>query len=386
MRFQKLFTRVFAVMLPLGVLFFQLHTGIVNAKEAEKISVAIISYSPYGVWYIAEEKNMAKDIDLDIRIIEGVTEKNAAITSGQLQVVMNTFDSMVISRGAGVPIKVVGLPSISYGLDEMIVTKDIKSVKDFSGKTYGADYGFVNHMWMLLTLKRNKIPYDSLKHIVVLPQEGAAAFVSGGIDIDVNYLPFTIQSLKRKGSHALMSSFSDKTWERALVSDAIGFHDQLIAEKPKVAKELLRAWFEAVNWWKENPKEGKEIIARRLDWAMSDMDMLHDKAIIFNMEQCFGAFAIGDAKTICETIPEEAPQPPPEPSNWGRDLFNGAPDCEAGYAFATYQLFEDVYAEAGVTEMKIGDPRKGIDTSLLEALRAEGYDKKYKSNRWIGRK
>ncbi|MBC7839144.1 MAG: hypothetical protein H7Y39_10955 [Nitrospiraceae bacterium] len=52
------------------------------AAAAEKVSVAIISFSPHATWYIIKERNLAKDIDLDIKIIEGIPEKNAAMSSG----------------------------------------------------------------------------------------------------------------------------------------------------------------------------------------------------------------------------------------------------------------------------------------------------------------
>ena len=55
-------------------------------------------------------------------------------------------------------------------------------------------------MWMLLTLKRAGSDQNSLHHAVMLPQESAAAFASGGTDIDVNYDPFAAQSLKREGA------------------------------------------------------------------------------------------------------------------------------------------------------------------------------------------
>ncbi|MEE9495414.1 MAG: hypothetical protein V3V39_02730, partial [Desulfobacterales bacterium] len=80
--------------------------GATGAWATEKVSVAIISFSPYAPWYIVKEKGLAKGIDIDIRIIEGITEKNAAITSGKIQVVMNTLDTMVLTRAAGVPIKI----------------------------------------------------------------------------------------------------------------------------------------------------------------------------------------------------------------------------------------------------------------------------------------
>lgn len=356
----------------------------IGVQAAEKVVIAIISFSPYAPWYIVKEKKLAKDIDLDIRIIEGITEKNSAVSSGQVHVVMNTLDSMVLARAAGVPIKIIAIPAMSYGLDAMIADESIKSVKDFPGKSYGADYGFLNHMWMLLTLKRAGIPFDSLKLVTVLPQEGAAAFNSGNLDIDVNYVPFSLQSLKRPNSHILKTSLTDRTWERGLISESISVNEKWLHEKRPVAKELMRAWFEAVNWWKENPEEGDKIVARGLDWPLEDVKINQQGAIILNLDQNLGAFDIDDGKPVCMSVPEGAPQPPSEPSGWGKTLFGGAPDCEAGYVYATYNLFNDVYIEAGVAQDK-ADAKQGLDPSILEELMTEGYAKKYNSNKWIGR-
>jgi NitT/TauT family transport system substrate-binding protein len=384
MKFNKCLKRFFG-MVALGFLAAGLITGgAKGAWAAEKVSVAIISFSPYAPWYIVKEKGMAKGIDIDIRIIEGITEKNAAISSGQIQVVMNTLDTMVLTRAAGVPIKIVAIPAMSYGLDEMIVAKEIKSVKDFPGKTYGADYGFLNHMWMLLTLKRAGIGFKDLKHIVMLPQESAAAFNSGNLDIDVNYIPFSIQSIKRPDSHILKTSLSDRTWERGLISESISVNEKWLREKPEVAKEVLRAWFEAVNWWKENPLEGDKIVAKGLDWPLEDVKLNQWGAIMLTLDQNLGAFGVGDGKPVCMSIPEGAPRATSKPSGWGKTLFGGAPDCVTGYVYPTYNLFNDVYVEAGVAQAK-ADAKKGLDQILLKKLLAEGYRDKYSSNKWIGR-
>jgi NitT/TauT family transport system substrate-binding protein len=358
--------------------------GATGVWAAEKVTVAIISFSPYAPWYIVKERGLAKDIEIDIRIIEGITEKNAAISSGQIQVVMNTLDTMVLTRAAGVPIKIVAIPAMSYGLDEMIATKEIKSVDDFPGKTYGADYGFLNHMWMLLTLKRAGIDHKKLRHVVMLPQESAAAFNSGNLDIDVNYIPFSLQSIKRPGSHILKTSLSDRTWERGLISESISVNEKWLREKPKVAKEVLRAWFEAVNWWKENPEEGNNIVAKGLDWPLEDVKLNQYGAVMLSFDQNLGAFGISDGKPLCMSIPEGAPRASSEPSGWGKTLFGGEPDCVAGYVYDTYNLFNSVYMEVGVAEAK-ADAKEGLDPTLLEQLLADGCREKYSSNKWIGR-
>jgi NitT/TauT family transport system substrate-binding protein len=352
-----------------------------SAQAAENVSVAIISFSPYAPWYIVKEKGFAKNINLDVKIIEGITEKNAAITSGQVQCMNNTLDSMVLARAGGLPVKVVAFSDMSYGLDKMVVTKDINTVEDFKGKKFGADYGFLNHMWMLLTLKRAGIDAKELQHAVMLPQESAAAFASGGTDIDVNYDPFAAQSLKREGSKIFKTSLTDKTWQRGIISDAIACNEQWLAQKPDVAKELMRAWFEAVNWWKENPEEGDKIVATGLTWPIEDVKLNQYGAIMLNINQNMGALGLEGGKPLCESLPAEAPRAA-ESKGWG-SLFNG-PDCVAGYAMPTWDLFSDTYFDAKVSEKKVGSA-EGYDASIIKALVKDGIPENYTANNWIGR-
>ncbi|MBC8050948.1 MAG: ABC transporter substrate-binding protein [Chitinophagales bacterium] len=353
-----------------------------TALAAEKVSVAIISFSPYAPWYIIKERKLAKDIDLDVRIIEGITEKNAAISSGQIQCMNNTLDSMVLAKSGDLPIKVVAFSNMSYGLDQIVVTKNINSVEDFKGKKFGADYGFLNHMWMLLTLTRAGIDNKAVEHVVMLPQESAAAFASGNLDIDVNYDPFAAQSLKREGSKVFKSSLTDRTWERGLITDAIACNQDWLKEKPSVAIELFRAWFEAVNWWKENPAEGNAIIAKGLGWPEGDVRLTQHGAIMLNINQNMGSFGLPGGKALCESLPAEAPKAPVDAKGWG-SLFGGA-DCTAGYISATWNLFNDIYVGAGVAKKKAAADT-GLDASIIATLAKGGFAEKYNSNKWIGR-
>ena len=352
------------------------------ASAKESVSVAIISFSPYSAWYIVKERDLAPSIDLSIKIIEGITEKNAAITSGQIQCMNNTLDSMVAGRSGDLPIKVVAFSNMSYGLDKMVVAGGINSVEDFKGKSFGADFGFLNHMWMLLTLQRAGMDAADLRHVVLLPQDSAAAFSSGGLDIDVNYEPFASQSLKRPDAKVLKSSLDDRTWERGLISDAIACNEEWIKSESETAKELIRAWFEAVNWWKDNPAEGNAIVAKGLGWPEADVRLNQNGAVMLNVSQNLGAFGLANAKPLCEDLPQEAPKAPAESPGWGA-LFGGK-DCEPGYAFDTWDLFSKTYLAAGVIQRETPSA-EGFDTTILQQLADEGYPEKYNSNRWIGR-
>ena len=363
----------------LGLASLAAGTGVL---AAEKVAVTLIPVSVYGPWYIVQEKGLAKGIDLEVQIIEDITARNAGLSTGHLQCMMTTMDSTVVARAADIPVKHIAVPLMSYGLDEMVVSEDVRSVEDFAGRTFAADYGFLNHMWMLLTLKRAGMAFDAVEHRIMLPQDATASFVSGALDIDVNFIPFSTQSLERKGSYLFKSSRTDKTWERGLISDSIACNEKWLKEKPAVAKELLRSWFEAVNWWKENPREGNEIIAGGLDWPVGDVEITQQGTVMLNIAQNLGAIGAPGGVPMCASLPEEAPSPPAEASNWGK-LFGGA-DCEAGYLESTWEIFGAVYKEAGVIDSS-PSAKEGIDSSLLLQLDEEGYRQTYSSNRWVGR-
>lgn len=359
-------------------------SGASQTHAQESVNIAIISFSPYSAWFIAQENGYLEGIDLNVLIIEDITAKNAGLTSGHVQCMMNTLDSLVVARSSGVPLKVVALPDMSYGLDEMVVRSDIQSVNDFPGKTYGADFAFLNHMWMLLTLENAGLPYDAAQHRIMLPQDSAAAFTSGGLDIDVNYKPFSSQSLQREGAHLLKSSLTDRTWERGLISDALACNENWLAEKPDTAKKLLLGWFQAVDWWKKNPAEGNAIVANGLGWTDADVRLNQSGALMLNLSQNLGAFTTDSGEAACNSLPENAPKPPSEPSEWGRKLFGGKPDCENGYLADTWDLFNRVYIDAGVLETP-ALASDAIDVSILKALEADGFLGTLTSNDWIGR-
>ena len=356
--------------------------SIAGAAAEEDFVVTMISVSVYGPWFIAKEKGMAEDIDIEVKIIEDITARNAGLSSGSIHCMMTTMDSTVVTVSSGVPVRHVAVPLMSYGLDEMITDQSIKSDADLAGKTYAADYGFLNHMWMLLSLKRAGIPLDGATHKIMLPQDAAAAFTSGQLDVDVNFIPFSSQSLERDGAHLLKSSRTDKTWERGLISDSIACSSKWLDENPETAKEVVRAWFEAVDWWKENPEEGNKIIAAGLDWPEGDVRLTQAGAIMLNIDQNLGAIG-KDGTPMCKSIPADAPAPPEGASGWGQ-LVGNENDCEAGYLADTWTLFGEVYKEAGVID-DITPASEGIDNSIIDWLQAEGHDKSYASNRWVGR-
>lgn len=351
-----------------------------ESVAADNVAVTTIPMPGYGAFYIAKEKNLAPDLNIDIKIIDDITGRNAAISTGQVQCMLTTLDSTLVARAVGVPVKHVAVPLMSYGLDQIVVKGDINSVEDFKGKTYAAELGFYNHLWMLLTLKRAGIPLDAVQHRIMTAAEAAAAFTSGAIDIDVSYLPYSLQSQRAPGAKVFTTTLTDKTWERGLISDSIACNEGWLKAKPEVATKLVRAWFAAVDWWQRNPAEGNAIVAKGMGMEVKDVDETMSNILMTNINQNLGALGLPEGVPLCASIPSNAPKPPANPSGWGK-LFGGK-DCEAGYLAPTWETLGQIYKEAKVID-SFPSFDEGVDQSVIKQLVAAGDDKTLATNLYI---
>jgi NitT/TauT family transport system substrate-binding protein len=107
----------------------------VGAKQKAPIRIAFNTWIGYSSFYIAEEKGFFKKrgIAVETKVIDPLAEKNAAMIRGDLDGMGGTIDSAVISATSGVKGKVVFMFDRSNGTDGILVTEEVKTVKDLKG-------------------------------------------------------------------------------------------------------------------------------------------------------------------------------------------------------------------------------------------------------------
>ena len=101
----------------------------------------------------------------------------------------------------------------------------------------------------------------SLENIIVVlcqSENVAAAFLNGEVDAAVIWEPWLSQALKRTGAHVLISSKE----RPGIIVDTLNIKEDIVKNNPKLVKGLMRAWFRAVQYYKEHPLEASEIIAK----------------------------------------------------------------------------------------------------------------------------
>ena len=249
-----------------------------NVAAAEKVRVSLFSWPGYGFWFIAREKNLVPELDLDIQIIEDPYQSFSAMAAGQLDVTSSTVEYGPIAAEQKVPVKLVTYTNPSIGTDKIILNPSVASPADLKGKKVAVLEGGLTQIYMGIWLEKSGLKFDDVTYVNVIMDDAVAAMVSGDVAAAELWEPFGSKVLDNlKGAKVMTTSLEPYWKESALLGDGMYMTQSLIESKPEVAALTMEAYFKAVAFWKENPAEGNAIIAKGLKFPIEDVELVIGK-------------------------------------------------------------------------------------------------------------
>jgi len=240
-----------------------------NSEAPVKFKIGHCTWIGYGPLYIAKEKGFfAKyNIDPEMVIIEDESQYAAALAANRIQALGNVVDRDVIHYANGVNAKFVCGMDQSFGGDGIIASADIKSVKDLEGKTVGLDKASTSYFFFLAVLNKYGADESKINIQEMTAGDAGAAFVAGKLDAAVVWEPWLTQANQRKGGHVLISSREFPGY----IVDVISVRQDFIDQNPDAVLGLVKAWNDAVDFYKANPAEGNKIMAKALSLSEEEI-------------------------------------------------------------------------------------------------------------------
>lgn len=244
------------------------------AKGPAKVKVSLFSWPGYGFWFIAKEKNLVPQIELDIQIIEDPYESFGLMAAGQLDVTSSTVEYGPIAAEEGVPVQMVAYTNPSYGTDKIILAPGVESAKDLVGKEVAVLEGGLTQIYMGIWLEENGVAFDEVKYTNLIMDDAVAAMVSGKVAAGEFWEPFGSNVLKALPEATVAATSKDPYFkETALLADGM-YMSKAFMKKKNIAALTVKAYFEAVKFWEENPEEGNAIIAKGLQFPVEDVELV----------------------------------------------------------------------------------------------------------------
>jgi len=249
--------------------------GTIHAADKTPVTVSFFSWPGYGFWFIAKEKNLAPDLELDLKLIEDPYESYGQMAAGQIDICSSTMEYGPIAVDSKVPIKLIGQTTLSYGTDKIIVAPGIEKAEDLIGKEVAVLEGGLAQIFMGIWLEENGVPFDKVKYTNVIMDDAVAAMVGGNVAGGEFWEPFGSNVLKTlEGSKVMATSLEPYWLKTALLADGMYVTDKFLKENPEAMKKALEAYFAAVDFWMKNPEEGNKIIAKGLQFPIEDVELV----------------------------------------------------------------------------------------------------------------
>jgi NitT/TauT family transport system substrate-binding protein len=329
--------------------------GMRAADAQELVRVGGLTWPGYGFWYIAEEKGLSPDLEITYQAIEDPYQTFALASAGQLDVVSSTIEFAPIAAGEGMPVRLVAYGNISYGTDKIITGPGIESAADLVGKKVAVLEGGLAQLYVAIWLEQNGIPYDQVEYVNLIMDDAASAMIGGDVAAAQFWDPFGTQILAAKEGTTLAAQSREPFWlQTALIADAVFMNADFIADRPEVAQTTMQALYDAIAWWSQNPAEGNEIIARRMQMSVEDVELVIGKDGT-GTDGGLYPYSFMEAARFCGSAPGDPP--------FGQTN---------GQIYDHFKMTNEWWIKFGqMTEM--ADPADGVDCSLLANLNEAGY-------------
>lgn len=238
----------------------------VTVEKAEKPLVIIHQGSWFGdaPFYLAQAKGFFDKygVKVEIKKVEEPQIRRQLLASGQADISAETIDMSVLDFGAGVNEKIFMALDTSLGADGIVATKDINSLSDLKGKTVGATKGDPPYFLLKYLMKQQGIKSDEI-NFQDMPNSDTAgsAFMSGQLDAAGTWEPWLSKAGERVGGHVLISSKDAP----GIIVDVAVVRTEILDKREKELIGVAKAWFDAINYWKENPDDANKIMAKEYD-------------------------------------------------------------------------------------------------------------------------
>lgn len=234
------------------------------------VTMATQPWLGYGPWYIADEKGYFADEGVDVTLTNFMTDADmtAAFAAGRVQFANAASHSALKFIEQGLDVTIILMLDASQTADAILVDSSIQSVADLKGTSIAFEEGSVSNLLLGYALEENGMSLDDITPVPMGPSEAATALIGGSVSAAVTYEPYISEAEANSDDFHTLFTAAEK---EGLISDVLVVDNKFLKENPDVVQSVVNAWGPAIDFYKSDTDEAREIIATNVG---SDVDAL----------------------------------------------------------------------------------------------------------------
>ena len=270
-----------------------------SAFSAVKIGVS--DWPGWVAWYVAEQQGFFKKYGADVELVwfPNYTDSIQALSAGQLDANSQTLGDSMAPIAAGIPFKLILINDNSAGNDALLAKPAINTVKDLKGKTIALEEFSVSHFVLVVALAKHGMNPRDVKIVNLTAGDAAAAFLAGRVDACVVWNPWINKIISSGKGKALFTSKE----MLGLIPDALVARSGSIKAKRADLIGMVRAWYDAEKFIRENPQEAVKIMSKVVGLSADEYTVFLPGTRFFGQKENLQAFDAGNAESLLKIAP-----------------------------------------------------------------------------------
>jgi NitT/TauT family transport system substrate-binding protein len=236
--------------------------------RADTVKIAHSTWVGYGPLYIAQDKGFFKKngVDVELIVMEDPKERFPTLMADKIQMIASTVDTALLYLKKPNDFQYVVAIDDSNGGDGIVAVKDIASIADLKGKKVAVNEGSVSEFYLNVLLGKAGLKESDLDTVNMTAGDAGGAFVAKRVDAAVTWEPWLSKGKATDFGHLLVDSSSTP----GLITDVIIVKTSWANAHKKDVEGIVKAWNEAVAYYRSNPDEAIPIMAKGVGGWLKD--------------------------------------------------------------------------------------------------------------------
>jgi NitT/TauT family transport system substrate-binding protein len=249
-------------------------TGGAAEPAQAPLKIGYSTWVGYGPLFLAQDKGYYKDVGVAVELVkmEDPKLRFAALAARRLDGLVSTLDTSTLYVKPDFPLAtVLGLDD-SKGGDGIVADKRIATIRDLRGKRVAFPAGSVSHFFLSVLLRQHGMSEKDIVPVNMTAGDAGAAFVAKKVDAAVTWEPWLTRGKQAPHGHLLI----DSSQTPGLIVDVLIFRKDVLRARGDDIRGVVRAWHRAVEFWKTNPKEANEVMAKAVGGWLKDTKVFEE--------------------------------------------------------------------------------------------------------------
>ncbi|MCA2002402.1 MAG: ABC transporter substrate-binding protein [Chloroflexi bacterium] len=251
-----------------------------------------VAYNPWPGFLpvlLAQEKGYFAEQNVEVELLysEDTKMQMMNLAAGAYDAAGLSLGSILAIVGQSPRVRIVLVTDLSNGADAVVCSPEITSVADLKGKRIGAGIGGFGEIFVLEMLKTAGL---NSTDVTLIDAPDGEPVLNGLRSKDLaagqTWEPYVSQAVN-EGAKILFTSADTP----GLIPDVLAFQSSVIENRPEDVKAFVNAWFQAVDYWLNNPEEAQSILAARLNLPPESVSL--DGLILMTREDNLNAMKPG---------------------------------------------------------------------------------------------